>query len=555
MRTVSFLLLTLATASCAAQPWLTTIQVGGPGDDDMVLVDAVDADGSFYVHGNYGRQVGTLPSPTYCLVGADTLFGTEDAFLAKYTSAGELAWLRNCVSPTGGVTILDMTFDTLSNMLYVIGVCGTCMLDTVPLVNGGSFISQWNSSGHCLWARSVSSGTELTSCTLGPNGSLFVGGYIGDSFGTVEGQWWAEGSFLLAYTPQGDTLWTRYLNAHDGFNEGAYPIRLDHGPDGITALLTTYLREDNDTLVIDGLIQTGYHGLAYGILRADPADGHVLWVRTDGAPTSGASAYAPDQMLVLDNGDVLLARAFADTAIINGDTLLSTAQSTSALIRYSSSGNFLGVQRFDASERALFLAISEAPGGQFLITGKINGDCLWDGQSLSTGGIDHVLLCRLDTDGTCLALSSFSSGIGASIRCLPSGFALTGVFPNSNTATGPSLNMGPVSYTTKGWSDSFIAVHDGSVGVSSLHAPVEAGLQIYANPNSGSFRLVLPEAIAHSAQLQLRIYDSTGQLVKEQALGREERQPRMDIFDVGAGLYVVTVSDGQRTYSGNMVVE
>ena len=115
--------------------------------------------------------------------------------------------------------------------------------------------------------------------------------------------------------------------------------------------------------------------------------------------------------------------------------------------------------------------------------------------------------------------------------------------------------MGPVSYTTKGWSDSFIAVHDGSVGVSSLHAPVEAGLQIYANPNSGSFRLVLPEAIAHSAQLQLRIYDSTGQLVKEQALGREERQPRMDIFDVGAGLYVVTVSDGQRTYSGNMVVE
>jgi hypothetical protein len=29
----------------------------------------------------------------------------------------------------------------------------------------------------------------------------------------------------------------------------------------------------------------------------------------------------------------------------------------------------------------------------------------------------------------------------------------------------------------------------------------------------------------------------------------------MDVFDVGAGLYVVTVSDGQRTYSGTMVVE
>lgn len=84
---------------------------------------------------------------------------------------------------------------------------------------------------------------------------------------------------------------------------------------------------------------------------------------------------------------------------------------------------------------------------------------------------------------------------------------------------------------------------------------MESGLQIYANPNNGSFRLVLPEAIANAAQLQLRIYDSTGQLVKEQTLGREEQRPRMDVFDVGAGLYVVTVSDGQRTYSGTMVVE
>jgi hypothetical protein len=556
MRTLSFLLLILATASCAAQPWLTTIQVGGPGEEFPAMIDAVDGDGSFYVHGNYSRQVGPLPAPTFCLVGTDTLLGTEDAFIAKYTSAGALVWLRNCVSSNGSVYVMDMAYDSLSAALFVVGgYSGNCMLDTVQPGSGGSFISKWNSAGHCLWAKTVASGSELTSCTVGPNGSLLVSGRVGNTFGTVEGQWWQQGAFLLAYTAQGDTLWTRYLNTHDDFNELAYPIHLISSADGITALLHTGLREDNDTLVIDGLVQTGYHGAAYGILRADPGDGHVLWVRTDGSPTSLSSAYVPDQMVVLNNGDILLARYFGDTAIIDGDTLLSTAEASAALIRYSNNGSFLSVQQFTATETVGFQAISEAPGGQFLVTGQVRGDCTWNGHSLSTGGEKHVLLCRLDSDGTCLALSSFGVGIGVSIQSLPSGFALTGQFGVYNPAPGPPLNMGPISFTSEGWDDSFIAVHDGSVGVSSQHAPEETGLQIYANPNNGSFRLVLPEAIAHAPQVQLRLYDSTGQLVKEQTLGSEERRPRMDIFDVGAGLYVVTVSDGQRTYSGSMVVE
>jgi hypothetical protein len=321
-------------------------------------------------------------------------------------------------------------------------------------------------------------------------------------------------------------------------------------------LLNTGLREENDTLVIDGHVQTGYHGSAYGILRADPVDGHVLWVRTDGAPTSGGSAYVPDRILVLDDGDIFLARNFGDTAIINEDTLLSTTESTAALIRYNSGGDFISIQQFSATQSAWFNAITELPGGQFVLTGGVNGDCTWDGHSLSTGGEKHVVLCLLDTDGTCLGLSSFGVGIGVSVQALSAGFVVSGEGPGSRSSvSGPPLNMGPVSYTTKGWSDSFIAVHDGSVGVSSLHAPEQSSLQIYANPNNGSFRLVLPEAIANATELQLRIFDRTGQLVKEQTLGREERRPRMDVFDVGAGLYVVTVTDGQRTYSGTMVVE
>jgi hypothetical protein len=65
----------------------------------------------------------------------------------------------------------------------------------------------------------------------------------------------------------------------------------------------------------------------------------------------------------------------------------------------------------------------------------------------------------------------------------------------------------------------------------------------------------LPSALANEPQLQLRIYDGTGHLVIEQQLVMDEERPRMDVWDVAPGFYMVAVSNGKRTYSGNMVVE
>lgn len=89
-------------------------------------------------------------------------------------------------------------------------------------------------------------------------------------------------------------------------------------------------------------------------------------------------------------------------------------------------------------------------------------------------------------------------------------------------------------------------------------APKSAGddrLLIYANPNQGSFRLVLPEALRYAPKLVLRVYDATGRHLHEQVLERHEERPKVDVWNVSPGFYMVTVSDGKRTYSGNMVVE
>jgi hypothetical protein len=54
--------------------------------------------------------------------------------------------------------------------------------------------------------------------------------------------------------------------------------------------------------------------------------------------------------------------------------------------------------------------------------------------------------------------------------------------------------------------------------------------------------------------LELRIYDATGRLVLAQPMGAEDH-PQFDLYGIGSGFYAVTLSNGQRVYHGNMVVE
>ncbi|MBK9763518.1 MAG: T9SS type A sorting domain-containing protein [Flavobacteriales bacterium] len=80
-------------------------------------------------------------------------------------------------------------------------------------------------------------------------------------------------------------------------------------------------------------------------------------------------------------------------------------------------------------------------------------------------------------------------------------------------------------------------------------------LVIYANPNQGTFRIKVPDAFLHRSGLQLKVIDSAGRIVHDQTLNLQGESPRMDLFDVSPGYYLVTLGNSERTYSGHMVVE
>jgi hypothetical protein len=78
---------------------------------------------------------------------------------------------------------------------------------------------------------------------------------------------------------------------------------------------------------------------------------------------------------------------------------------------------------------------------------------------------------------------------------------------------------------------------------------------IYANPNKGSFRVIVPEDFINEKSLLLNIYDNTGKLIKNQYLQITDDRPSVDIYGVKPGQYSITVSNGKKIYYGKMIVE
>ncbi len=550
----------------SAQGWQWSHQIGGPGGEGTLII-GVDADASVYVYGGY-----TGPAGVY--IGEDTLHGPfTSTFLAKYADDGTLEWLRNCTSP-GGISIYGATLDSTANKLYIVGRYGnSCTLDTCTLsASGGTggFLSQWDLEGHCLWARNVViSGTDLmgNSCTasavaVDEQGRILLGGTTtpyGPSF--LAGHLVPQGTFMAAYDASGDTLWTRMIASYQGDFASLYPISSRTWNGHVFVSNTIYLHTTSDTVTVDTVVITGFQGGAQALLRLDPTDGSVDWVRADGFPYVGPNLAYPRQLHVNASGNLFVNGGFGTGSVFGTDTLNISGSSTGGgfLAEYNADGDLLWVRTYEATGKVFFAEMSGRSDGTLDVTGWIMGSATWNGVSYS-GERQNMLVASFTPAGDCIGIEGeVGPALGRSIAIGPDGLYLAGLFPPDSPPQPPfePITIGTDTYNTFGGRDAFLAKHSLNVGVGvPSYRSLEAdGLHIYANPNRGSFRLEMPDAFANERDLLLRIYDSTGRMVLEQPMDMGGAPVRLDIFDAVPGLYNVTLTNGRKTCSGSMVVE
>ena len=560
------LLLTLVpfwSLTAPGQSWQWSQQLGGSGNEYVSLA-GTDQSSDVYAFGWFAGS-DTQQQYDSCFFDGDTLAGRWDSFLAKYNLDGTLAWARAFDCPSGGVFILSAKVDTLQQRIYVVGAYTEFLsMDTVQLTTpyAGAFISIWNYDGHCLKARNLATNPPNpldATCTadavaVDGSGRILVGGRTFPNIATlVGGEAFPGGAYMVQLDQSLEVEWVTVLSEYHDFNAALAPKDVVIIGDRAFVHTDVYLGAEDDTLHVGNFELTGQSGRGFGLVEISVSDGTMEPLYFGGFPYT-IFPFA-QRMTMASDGTMLLVGNYEGAVSLWSTTIEAPVGQRHAFVaRFDTAAVLSELRTFEASTEVSLQGIHAVGLDSYLLVGRLTGTGSWDGFSFNTGSSYDFFTSQHMSNGDCSGLMTFQGASGTGVVPSASGVFVSAVF-GSPIAPNPTINIGSETHITNGLGDGIVAKLDQVVSVPQPYMLHEDDLEIYANPNRGSFRLRLPTAFNTERELQLRIYDGTGRLVKEHLLVLDEERPRMDVWDVGPGFYMITVSNGKRTYSGNMVVE
>ncbi|MCG3151774.1 MAG: hypothetical protein GEEBNDBF_01056 [bacterium] len=201
--------------------WANTF--GGSSTDGSTAV-AGDNAGNVLVGGVFTSTVDFDPGPG--TVSLTAVGGGSNAFLAKYTANGDLAWVRHW-GEANAATIWDLVVDSANNVWALGRANGSFDADpgsgttNAFLPAGGYYATRLNSSGTFVdvysWDGSGASAQSTIVGTLGPADSLIVGGTfqnvlgfdLDPTFGTDSVIATAVSAFVVRLSSAGTYSWGR----------------------------------------------------------------------------------------------------------------------------------------------------------------------------------------------------------------------------------------------------------------------------------------------------------------------------------------------------------
>ena len=281
--------------------WLR--QFGSKGFDRATGV-AVDAEGDAYVSGYTSNRMPMGDS-----------VGSGDAFLAKLTPDGTLAWLRQfgttgsdfarsvAVDPTGNVFVAGDTNGILAGQRYAGG-------------DSDAFLAKYDASGDLVWQRQFGGpgADKINGIATDVAGQVLVTGVATGALPTNRSLGAADG-FVGEFDNNGQRVWLRQFGSEGadfayavtpgrdggsyvtGYTYGSLPGQVNSG--NIDGFLVHFDRNGN----LAWLRQFGHDGAVFGYAVAVDSDGRVLvggWSNQDLA--SSDATVGPWRSFVRDFG-------------------------------------------------------------------------------------------------------------------------------------------------------------------------------------------------------------------------------------------------------------
>jgi hypothetical protein len=344
---------------------------------------AVDSSGNIYVLGNATGDFGSQLNQ-----------GTQDVYLTKYDSAGNVQWTQ-MVGSAGSASGYGLALDQNGNA-YVTG-SSTAPLTTTSIADGNndSFVAKYDKNGTPVWTQQVQTlnANQSNAISVDANGNVFIGGQVTGVIGKGQTSSGKQDAYVaeldskgkIVYQQQFGTSGNDQVSAMTTASDGSlYVASVQNGH----AVLSKYANGDATQAPVWtqdlGDLQNG------GTIGSIAISGNQVYLSgtttntsftggtaTITAPSSGGSdAYV---MGVTDNGTSATASTvtYVGTSVQDKGGALTVASDGTVYLAGTTSGTFSGQTRSTQNTTNAFVA-SIAPGGALNWVRQYGG---MDGQS------------------------------------------------------------------------------------------------------------------------------------------------------------------------------
>ncbi|MGF7082373.1 gliding motility-associated C-terminal domain-containing protein [Mucilaginibacter sp. UYCu711] len=376
-----------------------------------------DAQGNFYVIGNY------VDGP-YNVVDFDPSAGITGAteknagdFLAKYSAAGALVWVKRFEQEWSGVDASGLDIDRNGNITVIGRKDATGTRNAAGYVfYSDAFIVHLDNNGNVLWEKLIESGSRAIPTDIGPN-KPFYDGQIGykvasDAAGNliglfafwgspdVSGKITAKGSpdgLVVKYDPNGNVIWKFNLGAiGNGYDNRAVDVLVDKDNNIIVA---GYGNGTVDYNPLGAPVSiSGEHAIF--LAKYSPA-GILQWVKSNDGLTFNYNV-----TLALDSQDNIYING-----VFNGPTNFGSTPTLNPIglqdifiAKYSSAGNLLYRKDIGGTNTTVLnRGMAVGTDNSLYLTGNFLGKVDFDPSSAVaelTAGVDLTMfLAKYDDNG------------------------------------------------------------------------------------------------------------------------------------------------------------
>jgi hypothetical protein len=345
----------------------------------------VDSSGNVYVvgnaTGNFGNQINQ---------------GTQDTYLTKYDSAGNVQWTR-MLGSAGTASAYSLALNPKGGVVVAGSTTGTVMTTSVADGNTDSFVAQYDSSGNQTWTKQIQTlaNNQAASVSVDSSGNIYIGGQVS---GGVIGAGQTSNGGGDAYVAKLDS-------------KGNVVYEHQYGTSGADSAAATATTSDGG-LVVASVING--HAIVSKYANGDATTAPV-WQEDLGALQAGGGIGG----MTVSNGQIYVTGTTSNTNLTAGGAATvanaSSGGTDAFVFNITDSGStatantvtYVGTGAVDKGN-----AVTVGSDGTVYLAGTTDGT--FAGQTRNIPSVDNMFVSALNTDGTVKWTRQYGGADGSS---------------------------------------------------------------------------------------------------------------------------------------------